>query len=131
MTHIGRVTLFVRDPDRACAFDADPLGIEARQDAQMGPGGGRWLEDAPPGAQTALALYRPAPALPGGSRYAPAESRIGTFAPRVLEVDDLAVTAQALIARGAAFADLPARRPYGWRTTVRDPDTATIGLHRG
>lgn len=130
IAHIGRVTVFVRDQDRARAFYVDQLGFEVRQDVEMGPGGARWLEVAPPAAQTGLVLYRPTPAMPGASSYALAESLIGTFAPFVLEVDDMDATAQELTVRGVAFADVPVRQPYGWWATVRDPDGNTIGLHQ-
>jgi predicted enzyme related to lactoylglutathione lyase len=131
ISHIGRVTLYVCDQDRAKAFYVDRLGFELRQDAAMGPPGGpRWLEVAPKGAQTALVLYRPTPELPGASSYALAESLIGTFAPFVLEVTDMEATASELMARGVAFDSPPSRQPYGWWATVRDPDGNTIGLHQ-
>lgn len=59
---IGRVCVSVSDSDRALAFYADTLGLEKRVDAPFG-GGYRWIEVAPAGADTTIAL---APPPPGG-----------------------------------------------------------------
>jgi catechol 2,3-dioxygenase-like lactoylglutathione lyase family enzyme len=61
VTRIGTVIVPVADQDRALAFYAGTLGFEVRLDAPFGPGG-RWLEVAPPGAATTLALV-PADAI--------------------------------------------------------------------
>jgi catechol 2,3-dioxygenase-like lactoylglutathione lyase family enzyme len=50
----------VPDQEKALAFYVDVLGFEKRLDAPFGPGG-RWIEVAPPGAATTIALV-PAPA---------------------------------------------------------------------
>jgi catechol 2,3-dioxygenase-like lactoylglutathione lyase family enzyme len=54
ITHIGTVLVPVADQDAALAFWND-LGFETRIDGAFGDGG-RWIEVAPPGAQTSLAL---------------------------------------------------------------------------
>jgi catechol 2,3-dioxygenase-like lactoylglutathione lyase family enzyme len=54
ITHIGTVLVPVADQDAALAFWSD-LGFETRIDGAFGDGG-RWIEVAPPGAQTSLAL---------------------------------------------------------------------------
>jgi catechol 2,3-dioxygenase-like lactoylglutathione lyase family enzyme len=58
ITHIGTVLLPVADQDRALAFYVGTLGFEKRLDAPIGDG--RWIEVAPPGAATSIAL------VPGG-----------------------------------------------------------------
>jgi predicted enzyme related to lactoylglutathione lyase len=45
----------VRDQDRALAFFTDTLGFEKRLDAPISPQM-RWIEVAPPGASTSIAL---------------------------------------------------------------------------
>jgi catechol 2,3-dioxygenase-like lactoylglutathione lyase family enzyme len=55
LTRVGTVVVPVADQDRALAFYVETLGFEVRLDAPFGPGG-RWLEVAPPGAETTLAL---------------------------------------------------------------------------
>jgi predicted enzyme related to lactoylglutathione lyase len=54
ITHVGTVLVPVADQDAALAF-WHALGFETRIDGPFGDGG-RWLEIAPPGAQTSLAL---------------------------------------------------------------------------
>jgi catechol 2,3-dioxygenase-like lactoylglutathione lyase family enzyme len=55
VTHVGTVVVPVADQDRAIAFYCEQLGFEKRLDAPFGPGM-RWVEVAPPGATTSLAL---------------------------------------------------------------------------
>jgi catechol 2,3-dioxygenase-like lactoylglutathione lyase family enzyme len=54
VTHVGTVVVPVADQDAALAFYTGTLGFEVRLDAPFP--GGRWLEVAPPGAVTSLAL---------------------------------------------------------------------------
>jgi catechol 2,3-dioxygenase-like lactoylglutathione lyase family enzyme len=55
ITHIGTVIVPVADQDRALEFYVGTLGFEVRLDAPFGPGM-RWVEVAPPGATTSIAL---------------------------------------------------------------------------
>jgi catechol 2,3-dioxygenase-like lactoylglutathione lyase family enzyme len=55
VTHVGRVILPVADQERALAFYRDTLGFEVRVDGEFAPGQ-RWLEVAPPGGRTSIAL---------------------------------------------------------------------------
>ena len=55
VTRIGTVIVPVSDQDRALEFYVGTLGFEVRIDGPFGDGG-RWLEVAPPGAATTLAL---------------------------------------------------------------------------
>jgi catechol 2,3-dioxygenase-like lactoylglutathione lyase family enzyme len=48
----------VSDQDRALEFYTEKLGLEKRTDEPFG-GGERWVEVAPAGAATSLALVRP------------------------------------------------------------------------
>ena len=52
---MGTVIVPVTDQDRALEFYVGTLGFEVRIDGPFGDGG-RWLEVAPPGAATTLAL---------------------------------------------------------------------------
>jgi catechol 2,3-dioxygenase-like lactoylglutathione lyase family enzyme len=54
ITRIGTVIVPVSDQDRALEFYVGTLGFEVRIDGPFGAG--RWLEVAPPGAATTLAL---------------------------------------------------------------------------
>ena len=54
ITEIGTVILPVSDQERALEFYVGTLGFELRLDVPFGAG--RWVEVAPPGAATTLAL---------------------------------------------------------------------------
>jgi catechol 2,3-dioxygenase-like lactoylglutathione lyase family enzyme len=60
---IATVIVPVADVDRAIAFYVDTLGFEKRVDVPFG-GDYRWVEVAPEGAETTIAI---APPPPGGS----------------------------------------------------------------
>jgi catechol 2,3-dioxygenase-like lactoylglutathione lyase family enzyme len=55
ITGIANVAVPVSDHDRAVQFYCGTLGFETRRDATFGPGL-RWVEVAPPGAETTIAL---------------------------------------------------------------------------
>jgi catechol 2,3-dioxygenase-like lactoylglutathione lyase family enzyme len=55
ITHVGTVVVPVADQDAALEFYVGTLGFEVRIDAPFAEGQ-RWIEVAPPGAQTSLAL---------------------------------------------------------------------------
>jgi lactoylglutathione lyase len=55
ITDVRTVGVPVADQDRALAFYVDTLGFEKRFEFPMG-GGARWIEVAPPGATTTIAL---------------------------------------------------------------------------
>jgi catechol 2,3-dioxygenase-like lactoylglutathione lyase family enzyme len=65
ITEIGRVVIPVADQDRALDFYVSELGFEVRVDGAFGEGM-RWVEVAPPGAATAIALV-PREGLPAGT----------------------------------------------------------------
>jgi catechol 2,3-dioxygenase-like lactoylglutathione lyase family enzyme len=64
ITHVGTVIVPVADQDQALAFYTATLGFEVRIDAPFAPGQ-RWVEVAPPGGQTSLALV-PRDSAPAG-----------------------------------------------------------------
>jgi len=55
ITNVGTVGIPVTDQDRALSFYRDTIGFEVRMDGSFG-GGFRWIEVAPPGATTTVAL---------------------------------------------------------------------------
>ncbi len=55
VTRIGTVIVPVSDQDKALEFYVGTLGFEVRLDGEFAPGQ-RWLEVAPPGAETSIAL---------------------------------------------------------------------------
>ena len=96
VTQISSVFLTVTDQDRAIAFYRDTLGFEVRVDHEFGPDF-RWVEVAPPGAQSVIALTTPSPEHgnePGGD------------APFSLDTPNLGAAIADLSARGVEFGDV-------------------------
>ncbi|HEX4661183.1 MAG TPA: VOC family protein, partial [Streptosporangiaceae bacterium] len=58
ITQLRTVGVPVTDQSRALAFYSGTLGLEKRLDAPFGDGR-RWIEVAPPGATTTIALVAP------------------------------------------------------------------------
>ena len=58
ITQVGTVIVPVADQDRALEFYVDKLGFEKRMDVPYGDGE-RWLEVAPAGAATSVAIVPP------------------------------------------------------------------------
>jgi catechol 2,3-dioxygenase-like lactoylglutathione lyase family enzyme len=52
---INNVVRYVLDQDRSVAFWTGPMGFEVRRDAEVSPGS-RWVEVAPRGRETGIAL---------------------------------------------------------------------------
>jgi catechol 2,3-dioxygenase-like lactoylglutathione lyase family enzyme len=71
ITQVGTVMVPVSDQDQAIAFFVEKLGFEKRADTPFGHGE-RWVEVAPPGAATTLALV-----LPREGEAVGIETRIG------------------------------------------------------
>jgi catechol 2,3-dioxygenase-like lactoylglutathione lyase family enzyme len=58
ITGVGTVMVPVSDQDRAVEFYVEKLGFEKLSDTPYGDGA-RWIEVAPPGAETPVALVLP------------------------------------------------------------------------
>ncbi len=71
ITQVGTVMVPVGDQDRALEFYLDKLGFEKRMDVPFGHDE-RWVEVAPPGAATSIALVPPREGEPTGI-----ETRVG------------------------------------------------------
>jgi catechol 2,3-dioxygenase-like lactoylglutathione lyase family enzyme len=67
IARIGTVIVPVADVDRAIAFYVDTLGFEKRVDLPFG-GAYRWVEVAPEGVETTIAIAPPAPGGSSGDR---------------------------------------------------------------
>lgn len=88
ITEIGTIGVPVTDQDRALEFYLGKLGFETRMDAPYGEGE-RWVEVAPPGAATSIALVR-----------AGAGDRTGTETGVRFTTEDAEAAHAALLARG-------------------------------
>ena len=67
ISQVANVVIPVADVDRAIAFYTGPLGLDKRSDTPFG-GEYRWVEVAPAGADTVIALAPPGPGGEVGGR---------------------------------------------------------------
>jgi predicted enzyme related to lactoylglutathione lyase len=66
ISKLANVIVPVADQDRALRFYTETLGLETRADLPFGDGN-RWIEVAPPGAETPIAICPTGPDVtPGG-----------------------------------------------------------------
>ncbi len=129
LTRIGTVTVQVTDQDKALEFYTTKLGFEVRANQPMGPTQ-RWIEVAPPGAQTRVLLYKASPEMPGAASYGDAQASIGKPTSMVLETDDILATFAKLKSNGVRIVDEPKQQPYGWWGVFADQDGNTYGVHQ-
>jgi catechol 2,3-dioxygenase-like lactoylglutathione lyase family enzyme len=109
-THVLLLSVPVTDQDRARDFYVDALGFEVVREEAMGPGR-RWVQVAPPGAQTSLTLVTWFDSMPAGS-----------LTGLVLETDDLDGDAARLADRGVPVPDGVQEAPWGRYLQLADPD---------
>ena len=102
----------VSDQSRSLAFYVDKLGLELRVDTMFGQE--RWIEVAPPGSVTTIALVR-----------GPDQVRTGVDTQIRLATDDAEATRTELLARGVDVDEIIRRYPVSM-STVRDPDRNRI-----
>jgi catechol 2,3-dioxygenase-like lactoylglutathione lyase family enzyme len=116
VTHLGLVTLVVRDYDEAIAFYVDALGFELLEDTRLDDHK-RWVVVRPPGArETGLLLARAA--APGQEARIGDQTggRVGMF----LTTDDFARDHRRMTAAGVTFEEPPRPEPYGTVAVFRD-----------
>ena len=113
ITQVGTVAVPAVDQDRSLAFYTDVLGLELIRDVPFGAG--RWIEVAPPGAATTIAI------APQGS------SPVGVDTGIRLTTDDAEGDHAALVAH-AVDVDAEILRYPGVPPmfTLRDPDGNTL-----
>jgi lactoylglutathione lyase len=114
VTGVRTVAVPVTDQDRAVAFYVDVLGLELRLDAPLDELGGRWIEVAPVGADTSVALV---PARDGGAGV-PTGIRLTTT--------DAVALHGALAGQGVDVGDLVRWPEVPPMFEFRDPDGNTL-----
>jgi predicted enzyme related to lactoylglutathione lyase len=67
VSRVANVIIPVADQDRAVEFYTSTLGLEKRVDLPFGDGN-RWIEVAPPGAETPIAICPPGPNTATGGK---------------------------------------------------------------
>ncbi len=129
LTRIGTITVQVTDQDKALDYCTKKLEFEVRSDMPMGPGQ-RWLEVAPPGAETKILLYKASPQAPGADSYEDAKARIGKNTGMVMETDNIVASFAVLKSKGVKIIDEPKKMPYGWWGVFADQDGNSYGVHQ-
>ena len=117
ITKIGTVCIPVSDQDKMIDFYVDTLGFEKRADVPFG-NGYRWVEVAPVGADTTIALAPPPEGKPTGN----VETGI------TLQTHDIDVEHAALKQQGVDIDDEVSRMgdpvpPIAW---LRDPENNVL-----
>jgi catechol 2,3-dioxygenase-like lactoylglutathione lyase family enzyme len=118
LRRIGVVVVPITDQERAIEFYVDTLGFEKRTDVAFGDDQYRWVEVAPGGAETTIAIVPPAPGQTAGNK----DTGIG------LQTDDIDAVHGDLKARGVDVDAEVSRMgdpvpPLFW---FRDPDGNTL-----
>jgi predicted enzyme related to lactoylglutathione lyase len=67
VSKLANVIIPVADQDRALAFYTEVVGMETRADVPFGDGN-RWIEVAPAGAETVIAICPPGPSVTTGGK---------------------------------------------------------------
>ena len=118
--HIGVVSLYVHDQNRAKEFYTKKLGWEVRDDAPMGPDA-RWLTVAPPDEKTSLVLVK------DFGDWSP--EKVGGNSGLVMEVDDVFETTDLLKKNGVEFTAEPTVEFFGGWAMFKDSEGHVHGLH--
>lgn len=122
LAHIQTVGVYVRDQDAAVDFYTNKLGFEVREDIPSGENS-RWIEVAPPGAQTTLCLTPP-------DFQTFSEDKVGVYTGMSFAVDDIQETFNTLSQRGVQFKNEPQKMPYGrWFASFVDQDGNEYFVH--
>ncbi|GAA2214355.1 VOC family protein [Nonomuraea monospora] len=111
ITGIRTVGVPVTDQDRAVAFYVDVLGLDKRLDAPVEQLGGRWIEVAPAGAATTIAL------VPSGP-----DAKAGVETGIRLTVGDATALHKELVERGVRVGELLMWPGVPPMFSLRDPD---------
>ena len=120
ISNIRTVGVYVSDQDAALHFYTEVLGFEVRADRSMGRQG-RWLEVAPPGAQSRLVIYPRAMMEDWDKRKTSV----------VLGCGDIEAEYQRLSGLGVEFSQMPTKMKWGSFAVFADPDGNEFVLAEG
>ncbi|MGI8311961.1 VOC family protein [Saccharopolyspora hattusasensis] len=110
ITRAASIGIPVTDQAAAAEFFIDVLGFEKRVDVPTDRG--RWIEVAPPGAETVLTPY---------TWLDHHDDRTGVFTRVVLECEDLTSLHEELVAKGVEFELDPTESAGGRFAHFKDP----------
>ena len=112
LSNIGVAMFTVADQDSALAFYTGKLGFEVRSDSTFGEHDEmRWLEVAPPGSRSRLALNPPMGGAPGGGSIGVETADVLAEHARLSEIGGIDLDPEPMLAPGAPL-----------MFSLRDPD---------
>lgn len=120
ISNIRTVGVYVSDQDAALRFYTEVLGFEVRADRSMGRQG-RWLEVAPPGAQSRIVIY-PKAMMQDWDKRKPSV---------VFGCRDIKAEYQRLSGLGVHFTQTPTGMKWGAFAIFTDPDGNEFVLAEG
>ena len=120
ISNIRTVGVYVSDQDAALRFYTEALGFEVRADLSMGRQG-RWLEVAPPGAQSRIVIY-PREMMQDWDRRKPSV---------VFGCEDVDAEYRRLSGLGVEFSQMPTKMKWGSFAIFADPDGNEFVLAEG
>ncbi|QMU70106.1 VOC family protein [Streptacidiphilus sp. P02-A3a] len=116
MSHLGLVTVVVRDYDEAIAFYVERLGFDLLQDTRIDDRK-RWVVVGPPGAREGgLLLARAANRRQRAAVGRQSGGRVGWF----LNTDTFDRDYERMRAAGVLFEEAPRQEPYGTVAVFHD-----------
>lgn len=119
VVHLSLVTLIVADYDRAIDFFTDVLHFDLVVDTPSMTNDGRpkrWVEVAPPGAETGILLARADGEHQERAVGDQMAGRVGFF----LRVDDFDTSHRRMVEAGVEFTTEPRDEPYGRVAVFKD-----------
>src|ERR1700680_2379653 len=122
ISKVANVIIPVADQDRALKFYTELLGLDNRVDLLFGPAT-RWIEVAPPGADTPIAICPPGPNMTPGGKDTGISLQTDDIDAYHAQLKDRGVDVDAEISR---FGD--AVPPMFW---FRDPEGNTLLVVEG
>jgi predicted enzyme related to lactoylglutathione lyase len=118
---VANVIIPVADQNRAVQFYTETLGLEKRADVPFGDGN-RWIEVAPPGADTPIALCPPGPNVTAGGKDTGISLQTDDIDSYHTQLKDRGADVDAEVSR---FGAVP---PVFW---LRDPEGNTLMVVEG
>lgn len=117
INHVGTVSIYVSDQERAKKFYTDVLGFELNVDQPLYPGASnRWIAVVPKGATTEVILYLP------DQNWEHYKQVVGQSQNITLDVSDMDATCKDLKAKGVVFTSEPDKQPWGTFATIQDSE---------
>jgi lactoylglutathione lyase len=123
INHVGTVSIFVGDQDRAKDFYINKLGMELKTDQPLFPGASnRWVSVVPKGGQTEIVLYLV------DENWQHYKQVVGKSQAVTLDVSNMKDVIEDLRAKGVRIAVEPDVQPWGTNAAILDSEDNWILL---